>query len=374
MYPPIGEDDGPPPDAPAPFPSAVLPGDFQQALDKPFIRGLQTWLDDAAFETKWTASLQSPIAFLGSADSAFHADLASRTLPLPGSEVICHGDAKLDNFGWIFEDSTISFSDGDFDDAGHCPAAADILHFIVATDLLFADPALDRQAIDAYVAAASNWNDSIGIDPSTMPDFEALRNDGVDHATKDGKLKLGGDLVAVTSDERTALTALVAAEARLPTTIYDMAREIRSDGGSAGLRRYWLFVLGLDSLRTIIELKELAPPGTELGWHSTPLVNRFGVLKRFWWGAFADTDHFEVTLLGGRFVARDRFRRQSLDPEALSVAVRANAIQSEASLLAIRHMTAWKGDLAPLRAWLETSSQTLIARWREAYASAGGTN
>jgi hypothetical protein len=368
--------DGPADVAPdAGFPAPIALGDFPHPLDKPFIRGLQTWIDDPTFEVKWTAALATPIDFLGSADSAFHADLASRTAALPGGDVLCHGDAKLDNFGWAFEDGTALFSDADFDDAGHCPAAADILHLVVATDLLFADPALDMQAIDAYVDTLRSAANAIAIDATTEPVWDTLRSKGVDKATHGDVLAIENNIVAATPDERTALAALVAGDARFPTTLVDVAREVRTDGGSAGLRRYWLLVEDAVHPRTIIELKELSPPGTEIGWHGTPLdgADRFDILKPFWWATPAPNDHFEVSVLAGTFVARDRFARDTLDPTALTTAQHANAIQAEASLLAIKHATAWLGDLSLLESWLATSAQALTARWRQAYAVAGGT-
>jgi hypothetical protein len=366
--PPGGDDDD------CPFPPAIEPTDFAQPLDKAFIQGLQTWLDDPTFEVKWTAALAAPIDFLGSADSAFHADLATRPWPLPGGEVICHGDAKLDNFGWSFEDGASLFSDSDFDDAGDCPAAADILHFLVSTDLLFGDPALDTQALNAYVDTLAMPANAVAIDPTTAPVWDDLRSKGVDKATHGDALALGADVVACTADEIAAIDALVAADTRFPTTLVDVARDIRTDGGSAGLRRYWLLVEDATHPRTIIELKELSPPGTEFGPHSMTYdgANRFDVLKPFWWGTPALGDNFAVTLLGASFVARDKFARQNPDPTTLTAAQRANAITAEASLLALKHGSAWIGDTSELSDWLEASVHTLVARWRDAYTASGG--
>ncbi|HEV7555141.1 MAG TPA: hypothetical protein VGO00_06805, partial [Kofleriaceae bacterium] len=293
---------------------------------------------------------------------------------LPGSEVLCHGDAKLDNFGWALEDGTPLFSDSDFDDAGDCPAAADILHFLVSTDLLFADPALDTQALDAYIDTLASATNAVAIDPLSEPVWDDLRSKGVDKATHGDALALGGEVVACTADEIAALDALVAADTRFPSTLVDVARDIRTDGGSAGLRRYWLLVEDATHPRTIIELKELSKPGTEFGPHSMSFdgPGRFDMLKPFWWGTPALGDHFAVTLLGASFVARDRFTRQNPDPTALTAAQRANVITAEASLLAIKHASAWLGDTSGLSVWLRDSAQTLVARWRQAYAVAGG--
>src|SRR5256885_6784776 len=139
------------PDATAPdagLPAPIAAGDFDHALDKAYIRAPQTWIGDAAFDVKFTAMLQAPISFLGGADSAYHADLASRPVALPGGEVICHGDPKLDNYGWI--ESGV-MSNVDFDDGGACPAAADILHFVLGIDLALGNQGLDDVALDTYI-------------------------------------------------------------------------------------------------------------------------------------------------------------------------------------------------------------------------------
>ncbi len=369
--------DAPPPldaiSADAGLPAPIAPGDFAQPLDKAFIRGLQTWIDDATFEVKWTAALATPIAFLGSTDSAFHADLARRAVALPGGEVICHGDAKLDNFGWIHVADTSVFSDVDFDDAGPCPAAADILHFLVATDLQFGSSVLDEAALSSYIATVTSPDTIVAIDPATVPTWDTLQSNGVDKDTHGTAIALGGEVQAATADERTAVTALVTADTRFPRTLLDIARDVKTDGGSAGLRRFWVLVEDAQHPRTIIELKELAKPGTELGPHTTTLdgPDRFDTLKPFWWNAAAPGDHFAVDLLGGHFVARDRYRRVSAKPTTLSA--QQNALAAETSLMALRHRAAWAGsDPAALRTWLRESAATVTARWRAAYTAAGG--
>ena len=359
---------------PGTLPPAIAPADFGHVLDKAYIRAPQTWIGDAAFETKWATMLTAPLELLGGADSAFHADLGSRATPLPGGEVLCHGDAKLDNFGWLAAGGG-EFSDIDFDDAGACPAAADILHFLVATELELSDPALDDQALGAYIDTLAAGSAAVAIDPTGLPVWDAVRASGVDKATKHDTLTIGGEVQVATADEIAAVTALVAADPRFPTTLVDVARDVHVDGGSAGLRRFWLLVEDAQHPRTIIELKELARPGTELGPHSVTYdaATRFDVLKPYWWGAATPADHFAVSLLGARFLARDRFAHTTPKPAKLTPAEISNMLQAEASLLADKHRAAWAGiDPAALRAWLAASAATLTARWRACYAGAGG--
>ena len=355
--------------ADAAFPAAIQPGDFTHPLDKAYIRGLQTWLDDAAFETKWTAMLTSPIEFLGGADSAFHGDLSA--IALPGGEVLCHGDPKLDNFGWTLADGHGVFSDNDFDDAGACPAAADLLHFLVGTDLQFSDPSLNARVLSAYLDTLADPAATIVVDPATEPVWNDLRKTGVDKATHQDSLAIGGEVQVATADEVAAVTDLVASDKRFPATLVDVARDVHTDGGSAGLRRFWLLVEDAQHPRTIIELKELIEPGTEFGPHSTTYddANRFDVLKPYWWGAPALGDHFTVYVLGGRFVARDRFTRRNPDPADLTASQIADLLQAEASLLANKQRDAWHVDQTVLRAWLEGSTHTVAERWRAAFTA-----
>lgn len=357
------------------LPPPIDPSDFGHALDRAYIRSFQTWIDDAAFDTKWAAMVTARSAFLGGADSAFHADLASRSTPLPGGEVLCHGDAKIDNFAWIHIDGQSVFSNGDFDDGGACPAAADILHFLVATDLFFGSPELDQAALDAYVAALAS-DATAPVFNLAAPRWDNVRMDGVDKATKNGQLSHGGEIEAASSQEVAAITSLVAGDARFPTQLVDVARDVVTIGGSAGLRRFWLLIEDAQHPRTIIELKELATPGTEFGPHSTTYdgADRFDVLKTYWWNAPVERDHFGVTLLNARFLARDRYARVSVDPTTLTFGEIESALRAEASLLGIKHRAAWSQyDIDALEAWLQASAVTLTTRWRTAYTLDGGT-
>lgn len=361
-------------DAPM-LPPPIAAADFDHPLDRAYIRAFQTWIDDATFGVKWSAMTKAPIDFLGGASSAYHADLASRARALPGAEVLCHGDAKLDNFGWTRVSGQSVFSDNDFDDGGACPAAADVLHFLLATDLLFADAALDASALDAYVATLGSGVAATTIDPAGTPIWDDVRTKGLVKTVAHDQLVLGGEVQAATSAEVAAVRALVVADARFPRTIVDVARDVVTDGGSAGLRRFWVLVEDPQHPRTIVELKELATPGTELGPHTVTYdgPDRFDVLETYWWGAPAIGDHFGVELLGARFLARDKYARANLKPAKLTAAQIENAVRAEASLLALKHRAAWAAfDPAAVKAWLDASAAALVARWRGAYMLDGG--
>jgi Uncharacterized protein conserved in bacteria (DUF2252) len=357
-------------------PAALTAADFTAPLDKARIRALQTWLDDAAFEVKWASMLKTPIDFFGGSDSAFHADLA--TVPhkrLPGGEALCHGDPKLDNFGWTIADGQGVFSDNDFDDAGFCPAAVDALRYLVATDLWFGDATLDAAALNAYVATVAHPESAVTVDPTTEPVWADVRAKGLAKDTRGDAIVLGGEVQAATADEVAAVRALAASDPRFPRTVLDVTRDVRTDGGSAGFRRFWLLTVDDAGVRTILELKETGFYGTSFGRQTQTLDDdrRFDVLKRFWWGTPDEGDHFGVDFSGARFLLRDRLTRANPKPDKMTPAQITNMVQAEASLLALAHRDAWghvKGD--KLSAWLQASAATVTARWRATYAAAGG--
>jgi Uncharacterized protein conserved in bacteria (DUF2252) len=358
------------------LPSALRRSDFSAPLDKPAIRGLQSWLDDASFEVKWQAMLSSPLDLLGGASSAFHADLARLpTKRLPGDEVLCHGDPKIDNFGWTRVAGIGVFSDNDFDDAGFCPVADDALHYLVATDLAFHDADLDAAALEAYVDTVGDKDDAIEVDPDDEPAWNDVRADGLAKTTLGDRIVLGGEVQAATAAEQAAVRAAIAADSRFPPTVLDIAGDVRTERGSAGLRRFWVLTDDVAGPRTIIELKELGIPGTEFARHTATLdgADRFDVLQAFWWDASTAFDHFEIALLGARWLVRDRFTRTNVKPDALSNKQRTRIVEAEASVLALHHRKAWhKVKKDELRAWLRDSAAVLVDRWRATYTAAGG--
>ncbi len=355
---------------------ALAPGDFTQPIDRASIRALQTWLDDATFDTKWTTMISAPIELFGGADSMYHADLA--TLPkkkLPGHEVLCHGDGKFDNFGWTLVAGQGVFSDNDFDDADPCPVAADALRYLVATDLWFADPQLDDAALQAYVASVLDDSGVVAVDPTTEPDWADTRAKGLAKDTSGDKLVLGGEVQPALASEVAALQQLIATDTRLPPILIDAARDVRTDGGSAGWRRFWMLTDDGTGTRTIIELKEEGIPGPRFGRQHDQLDgnDRLDVLKQDWWDAADPLDHFTVDFLGSKFLVRDRLTRANPKPKKMTPAQITNMVQAEASMLGVRHRSGWgKVKRAALTAWLHDSAATLTARWRDVYTSAGG--
>jgi Uncharacterized protein conserved in bacteria (DUF2252) len=349
-------------------PSALQSKDFTQPLTKDSIRALQTWVDDATFELKWQAMLASPIEFFGASVSAYHHDLGSVPKKrFPGDEGLCHGDPKLDNFGWTLVDGAGVFSDNDFDDAGYCLVVGDALRFLVATNLWFDDPSLTSAALDAYAATIDNKHNAVPVDPATEPSWADVRTKGLAKATSADRLVLGGEVQIATPAESSAVRTLMQHDVRFPRAVLDV--------GSAGLRRFWALTEDAAAVRTILELKELTTPGTEFGRHSATLdgPDRFDVLKDAWWNAADPGYHFVVNLVGARFLVRDRLTRTNPKPDKLSHAELQQLLEAEASALALQHRAALDGvKPKKLQAWLGDSATAVTKRWRKTYAGAGG--
>ena len=289
--------------------------------------------------------------------------------------MLCHGDPKIDNFGWTRVAGVGVFSDNDFDDAGFCPVADDVLHYLAATDLAFDDADLDTAALEAYVDTVGDKDDATEVDPDDEPAWDDVRAHGLAKTTLGDHIVLGGEVQPATAAEQAAVRAAIAAEGRFPATVLDVVRDVRSDGGSAGLRRFWVLTEDLAGTRMILELKELGIPGSDFARHTATLdgADRFDVLQAFWWDTSTAADHFEVALLGARWLVRDRFTRTNVQPDALSNKQRTRIVEAEASVLALHHRKAWdKVKKDDLRTWLRDSAAVLVDRWRATYAAAGG--
>jgi len=359
-------------------PPAIAPGELTGALDRAALRATNPDIDDAAFDAKWSAAIADPFAFFRAFAAAYHADLAALDASrVPGGEALCVGDAHPENFGWMRIGDDDVFAVNDFDDAGYCPVAFDAVRYFVALSLAEDDDGLTQSAIERYVDTVKDGSRAVTIDHGLAPSWSKVRSKGLSNAT-DGDAFILGDatgLAAVTPEERDTLAAFVAGDARLDgAVVRDAAAFTKTDGGSAGLLRYWLLA-DPSGDATILELKAVVKPGVEWGRHTRTLSfeQRFATLKKAFWGKSAKKDTFGVDLFGRQFMLRDRLIRQSTKLGDLDDATLAQVVGVEASQLALAHagaLTSIKKD--PLRAWLIGTTSTLASRWKTAWQVARG--
>ncbi|WP_394833392.1 DUF2252 domain-containing protein [Pendulispora rubella] len=358
--------------APGPLSAAELGA----VPDRARLRATNPELDEAAFEIKWQAAKKDAFSFFRAFDAAYHADLAS--VPpsrVPGGETLCVGDAHPENFGFMKLPSGTRFAINDLDDAGYCPAAFDAARFFAAVTLAYGNDALTKRALERYVDTVKDASRATGIDSDLAPSWKKKREKGLTKYTKDGAFVLGDatDLSSPTPADRAATVSAIAGDPRLGNvTVKDVADYARTTGGSSGLRRIWVLV-DSPSARTILELKELASPGVTWGRHTRTLdpSTRFDTLKRAFWNDADPADVFGVSLLGTHFMLRDRLLRDAPNLDELDASELAKVLDVEASQLALLHTSAWATvKKAPMRTWLQGTSQTLATRWKEAWNAA----
>ncbi|HQY62674.1 MAG: DUF2252 family protein [Myxococcales bacterium] len=352
--------------------------DFADDLDRRFIRAASANLDEAAFSKKWDASLESSVLFMRAYPAAYHADLLQiPTKRILGAEGLCFGDAHPDNFGFLNVGGATVFSFNDLDDAGYCPIAFDAARYFAVLRLYFDDKDLSAEVLEQYVDTVKDPLRAVWLTSSAAPDWAAVRASVLADWTRGDSLALGGELSALEGPEREAVLRVAGADPTLSTyRVLDLAAFARNAGGSGGLRRYWLLVekgSGAATRRTILELKETATPGAAFGRHSKqlPIASRLTTLKSTFWGGSPNDDYFHVSLLGGRFLVRDRATKKSvkLDPKGGKATI--DVLRAQASVMARHQSKYWRSvKKDDLRAWLHASSKTLAHRWRDTYEAA----
>jgi hypothetical protein len=308
--------------------------------------------------------------FMRAFPGAYHADaLALPPGRIPGREGLCFGDAHPDNFGFLDVGGETRFVYNDLDDSGPCPVLLDAARYFAVLRLYFDDADLSDHVLEQYVDTLKDPSRAKRVKRDLHPDMQREGKKDLDRATRDGRFVLDGDLHAPSAADRAAITKLVGSDARLRgTTVLDVATLDRDGGGSGGLARHWILARR-GAAETILELKEIATPGTELGHHarSLPAETRLETLKRAFWGTAAPDDWFEVKLGATRFLLRDRLAKQSLDLGDLDRKDRIDVLEAQASLLAALHAPALEDvKKDTVRAWLRETCRTLARRWSRA--------
>jgi Uncharacterized protein conserved in bacteria (DUF2252) len=349
--------------------------DFAAPLNRAFIRAASVNLASATFDAKWTAATSdSAVMFMRAFPGAYHKDLKQ----VPGKRVLgregmCFGDPHPDNFGFLQLAGETRFVFNDLDDSGPCPVGLDAARYFAVLSLYFADKKLSADVLEQYVDTVKDPNQATQLNRSYDPDWAKVQADGLAAATQGDRLVLGAttELTAPSASERAAVMAAAAADRRLAQlTIKDVASLFRVSGGSGGLRRFWLLVANASGKRTIIELKETATPGVNLGTQraALPAGERIAKLKKAFWNTSETDDYFEVPLLGGTFLVRDRFSKKSVNLSKLKASELTEVLRAQASEMARVHATAWQGiKKDDLRTWLDGSAQTLADRWEAAF-------
>lgn len=360
--------------------------DFPTKLTQAFIRSTDPVFspDDPAaasnFSTKWKNSLKdrNAVQFFRSYPPAYHHDLAAIPInQIPGQEGLCLGDAHPANFGFLHLGQASIFAYNDLDDSGYCPIAYDALRFFTAVRLWFQDDALTQDVLEKYVDTVKDPTRASTLPRSLYPDWERKAAKDLDKYTNQNQFKYednGLTFIAASDSQRANILSMAAQDQHFTNyTILDIAARAKEQGGSTGLKRYWLLVKDPADKRSILELKQASQPGVEYGRTLQVLSHdeRLPLLKKTFWQDPSGDEYFYVTVNDHDFLVRNRLNMKGLDIEDYQGSDLKKVLLAEASVMAKVHANDWNSvKKSDLRTWLWESSETLAKRWLSVYEKA----
>lgn len=342
------------------------------ALDRAAIRRGDAHLDDRAFREKLKAALESPLLFLRSFNQAFYADLASG--PTPGPVGFCVGDAHPENFGFYLTRSGTHFDFNDLDDSGPCPVLLDALRYFVALKLSGEDSGVIRELIESYSKQVGGSPALVELPRRLVPDLEKKQAKNLKkyvdghHFVLSDELSDPGDSVRSAIQDR--ILEFLRREGRPTAEVRDVARLARAEGGSGGLRRYWVLASDQDAgWKDILEVKEEITPAVAQGhWGAVPRERVLSMAAALW-GKNVPRDFGSVFLDDREFLVRSR-AKSGISAEDLKGSDGLAILRTETSLLAMLHARTWSGRPEPeakIRVWLEANWPRIAERWDRAY-------
>lgn len=324
-------------------------------------------LSDAAFKTKLQGALdKSPLMFFRSFVNTYYSDLSERNSSDPVA--LCLGDAHLENFGFLDFSGKTRFVFNDFDDSGNCPVSFDLLRYFVSLNLAKVDRSLQSDLWQEYVDVFSGNKDPQSVPAHLFPNLEKKRKQIISKYTQGKKFVASQELAPLSSEARSSLLSDLQSVPKLRAlTILDIAESIKETGGSGGLQRYWLLVQkpqGLD----LLELKELAMPGTSFGAWPQPAWSdqrRIEHLKATVW---KDSPEFYdvIRIRNVSFLLRSRIH-DAPDIGKLSNSELRTYLMAETGFIAFYHRGLFKSDGARLKDWIEKTVPVLSSRFTNTY-------
>ena len=339
-----------------------------EEISKEYFRADYKNLSSEDFDIKWQESLESPLLFFRSYVKTWYREFS--TLKSVGPIGYCLGDAHPENFGYLWrQDGSYPYVFNDLDDSGLCPIAADALRYLIALSLYTQDGDLVEQVASEYarvLKGGENRKLPIWAYKSWQKKNEKNLKKYVEGATlKPGKLE------KVQPEERLIIES--ALKGMLPSfyMVQDVASYVKTSGGSAGLKRYWILVEDKNaSIRDILELKPYLQPATyHERWalpsdHNDPLT-----AAAFIYGKQMDLVSFgQVTIDNRLYQLRSR-TKSDLDLEDLSFAEQEEIFLLQVGLIA-KHHRRYVKDVDTLTKWLSSQVSLATHRYLDIYHNA----
>ncbi len=288
---------------------------------------------------------------------------------VPTGRTVAFGDAHVENFGYLAFGDDVRFAFNDLDDSGDVEVALDALRYFTSASLAgYPDVGalLDLwvAAFDAPAGAVQRLDDA--------PTRRKMLNAAEDDWTQ------GKRQSAVTDDVKaTVREELKQHDWASGYTVDEVRRYAKTDGGSAGLDRFWAHVTNARGERDVLEFKELATPGSEMGRGARETADRLPTLRATIWPGYGLSPYHRVAinLPSSRgdadakrgFIVRSRGMRGNAKAIIDKVAppeFDEQVIRAQVHVLASVHRNAPERPPArELAAWIRDSLPVVVARW-----------
>lgn len=327
-------------------------------LEKKFLRASYAHLDEATFETKFQLSLERPLLFYRSYVNSFYSETQIKGhLNTAGT---CMGDAHPENFGFISFNKIPYYVFNDIDDSGNCPIGLDVLRYFAALKLTdISDHDFEKLAhlFEAY--AAGNKQEKFNF---KLPDLIRANEKNLKKNTDGDKFLSRENLEPLGKSEKQRI--ITALKGQVPgLEILDIASYTKSDGGSGGLKRYWLIVKSANGHRELIEFKEQVSPA--VAWTGVQQDPARSATPQFIWGTFPDYYgyvYFDQTLFLTRTRADD-----FIDLGKLNAEDRFKLLSYQVFIMAKFHQSRLQSVGGIKAQWIIYNSQRVSQRYIDAF-------
>lgn len=329
-------------------------------------RSSYSHLDEMTFQRKLADALhEGPVMFFRSFVNTYYADIATQ-LEIKDL-VLCFGDPHPENFGFLEFPSGTRFVFNDMDDSGFCPLQADVLRYFVAVGLTYGDPQLTQNLVREYIQVLTDRKKAASLDKNFFPNLNNKRNKLVKKFTKGNEFVESRELVKIPAPQKKKMLSDLAKEPVFASTpLLDIVEVPHQGGGSGGLQRFLVLLENLQG-KDIVELKELADPGTHYGNWPHPIWSfpeRITELKEEFWKE--SPQYYQAIYYNKNFLVRSH-TRDSVEIEKLTGEELNDYLLVQVGMLADHHKIYKKSEIPDLEKWLQRNIDILQTRYLETY-------
>lgn len=318
-------------------------------------------LSQSAFNEKLKAALERPLMFFRSYPNTYYADTKINTQ----EKILCLGDAHPENFGFMLFGDEVRYLFNDLDDSGFCPVELDVLRYFSALRLMGTlSPELLVELATEYEKYLTHDQELPKLTSNLIENLDKKRRKNLEKYTKENLFIAEDELVLIDGQEKSKLLASLAPNFK-ELKLHDIAINIKQDGGSGGLKRYWILVEDKNDFFDILELKTRARPATSW-WSQDKKLLELSHIGRTIWGQLPN--YFaEVSLATTPFQVRSR-SKDDINLNKLNAQELRLVLGLQTALLAQYHRNATSKKSFNLSAkWILEQSKEISIRYKKAF-------